>query len=204
MPSTWDYAREHAVPLLDRAGLVLHIADHELATVDLYGHNGDLLLPVYTSTGKLPAFCSGEWKASVVSRYARRVLGLKGKLVNWIGFSLDEARRVKSHDAKRYPLLELCLTREDCLALIADAGLPPPPKSRCFMCPHQTNAQWREVRASTEMWADAVRIDEETREANDQGRIYLHQQRVPLADVNLDIDDRKEPSRQCGFGLCFV
>lgn len=68
MPSTWDYAREYAAPLLARVGLDLHIAPHNLATVDLYGKNGDLLMPLYTSTGKLSTFCSGEWKARVVDR----------------------------------------------------------------------------------------------------------------------------------------
>jgi hypothetical protein len=29
-------------------------------------------------------------------------------------------------------------------------------------------------------------------------------QRVPLEQANLDADDRKEPSRQCGLGLCFI
>lgn len=32
----------------------VEIAPHTLATVDLYAGNGDLLLPVYTATGKLP------------------------------------------------------------------------------------------------------------------------------------------------------
>ena len=32
VPSTWEYAREHAAPLLSRIGLDLHIAPHELAT----------------------------------------------------------------------------------------------------------------------------------------------------------------------------
>jgi len=204
MPTTWEYADAYARPLLDSVGIPLHIASHDLATVDLYGHNGDLLIPTYTETGKLPTFCSTEWKARVVERYARRVLGLQGPLVNWIGFSLDEAKRVKTHEGKRYPLLELCLTREDCLHIIADAGLPPPPKSRCYMCPHQHNAEWREVKANPALWAEAVALDNEVRDADERGGVYLHAQRVPLEQADLDADDRKEPSRQCGLGLCFV
>jgi len=204
MPTTWEYADAYARPLLASVGLPLHIASHDLATVDLYGHNGDLLIPTYTATGKLQTFCSNEWKARVVERYARRVLNLEGPLVNWIGFSLDEAKRVKGHDGRRYPLLELCLTREDCLRIIAEAGLPPPPKSRCFMCPHQHNAEWREVKARPELWQQAVELDNDVRDADDRGGVYLHAQRVPLEQVDLDADDRKDPSRQCGLGLCFV
>lgn len=35
----------------------------------------------------------------------------------------------------RYPLREWGLTRRDCGKMIADAGLPVPPKSACFFCP---------------------------------------------------------------------
>jgi len=161
-------------------------------------------MPVYTPTGKTQTFCSNEWKARVVERYARRVLGLQGPLTNWIGFSLDERKRVKGHDGRRYPLLELSLSRQDCLALIAGAGLPPPPKSRCFMCPHQHNAEWREVRERPELWQQAIALDNEVRDNDDRGGLFLHAQRVPLEQADLEADDRKEPSRQCGLGLCFV
>jgi 3'-phosphoadenosine 5'-phosphosulfate sulfotransferase (PAPS reductase)/FAD synthetase len=204
MPTTWEYADRYMRPLLASVGLPLHIAGHELATVDIYGHNGDLLIPTYTATGKLPTFCSSEWKARVVERYDRRVLSLQGPRMNWIGFSLDEKKRVKGQDGRRYPLLDLNLTREDCLRIIADEGLPPPPKSRCWMCPHQHNAEWREVRERPELWQQAIELDHEIREADERGGVYLHAQRVPLEQADLEADDRKEPSRQCGLGLCFV
>ena len=133
MPTTWAYANEHMQPRMAAMGLALHIAPHSLATVDLYAHNGDLLVPTYTATGKLQTYCSNEWKARVVERYARRVLNLPKPYVNWIGFSLDEAKRVKGHGGRRYPLLDLHLTRADCLRIIADAGLPPLP-SRAVGC----------------------------------------------------------------------
>lgn len=203
MPSTWEYANAHARPLLAGVDLDLHIASHDLATVDLYGKNGDLLMPLYTKTGKLTTFCSGEWKARVVERYARTVLGI-ASYTAWIGFSLDERRRVKGRDGKRFPLLDLNLTRVDCLAIIESAGLPIPPKSRCFMCPHQHNAEWREVRADPVLWAQAIAIDEEMRDADERGDVYLHADRIPLERADLDAADRGEPSRQCGMGLCYV
>lgn len=203
MPTTWTYAREYAAPLLARVGLDLHIAPHDLATVDLYGKNGDLLVPVFTSTGKLPTYCSTEWKGRVVARYARRVLGVEGEIVNWIGFSLEERRRVKGEAGRRYPLLDLLLTRADCERIILDAGLPLPSKSRCFICPHQTAAEWAEVRAQPALWAEAVAVDEEVREADERGAVYLHASRRPLSEVTPD-DRAEEPHRQCGLGLCFV
>lgn len=203
MPTTWEYAETYARPLLARVGLELHIAPHDLATVDLYGKNGDLLMPLYTSTGKLSTFCSGEWKARVVDRYAKTKLGITDYIA-WIGFSLDERRRVKGREGKRFPLIELNLTRVDCLTIIENAGLPIPPKSRCYMCPHQHNAEWREVKAIPELWQSALDIDQEMRDADDRGDVYLHADRIPLEQANLDKEDRGEPSMQCGMGLCYV
>jgi hypothetical protein len=205
--TTWQYAREHAVPLLARVGLDLHIAPHDLATVDLYGKNGDLLVPVFTETGKLPTYCSTEWKARVVARYARTVLGVTGPITNWIGFSFDERQRVKGEDGRRYPLLDLMLTRADCERIITEAGLPLPRKSRCKMCPHQGNDEWLEIYDQPAEWAEAVAVDEELRDADERGGVYLHQSRRPLRDLtraDLDRAQPKEPSRQCGLGLCFV
>lgn len=203
MPSTWEYADAYARPLLARVGLELHIASHDLATVDLYGKNGDLLMPLFTSTGKLSTFCSGEWKARVVDRYAKTVLGITSR-IDWIGFSLDERRRIKGREGKRFPLIDLNLTRVDCLAIIERAGLPIPPKSRCYMCPHQHNAEWREVRNQPELWQQAIAIDEEMREADDRGAVFLHADRIPLEQADIDAADRGEPSMQCGMGLCYV
>jgi hypothetical protein len=207
MPTTWEYAREHAAPLLARVGLDLHIASHDLATVDLHGHNGDLLLPAFTDTGKLPTYCSTEWKQRVVARYARRVLGATDDLINWIGFSLDERKRVKADEGRSFPLIALGMTRQDCVNLIEAAGLPLPKKSRCYMCPHQSPDEWAEVYDDPALWARAVAVDDEVRDADERGGVYLHETRRPLALLtreDIATMRQREPSRQCGLGLCFV
>jgi hypothetical protein len=201
--STWEYADTYARPLLATVGLDLHIAGHELATVDLYGKNGDVLVPVFTSTGKLSTYCSGEWKARVVQRYARKVLNIDGELVNWIGFSFDERNRVKGDAGRAYPLLDLMLTKTDCQQIIIGAGLPLPRKSRCAICPHQNNDEWREVRDSNQ-WPLAVAVDEELRANDERGGVWLHSSRQPQEAVDLNAATRPEPARQCGLGMCFV
>jgi hypothetical protein len=72
------------------------------------------------------------------------------------------------------------------------------------MCPHQHNAEWREVRERPELWREALAVDQELREADERGGVWLHAQRVPLESADLDADDRTEPTRQCGLGMCFV
>ena len=205
MPTTWEYANAHMRPLLEKHGIELHIASHDLATLDLYDKHGSTLMPVYTKTGKTRTFCSGEWKARVVRRYARRVLNLPTPITNWIGFSLDEARRVKGDDGRKYPLLDLKLTRNDCLEIITGEGLPIPPKSRCWMCPNQTNDQWLEVYNNKELWTNAVNLDEELRAGFDMHEIFLHKERIPLQLVKLDTtNSASEPSAFCDTGNCFV
>lgn len=206
--STWDYLRDHIGPRLAEAGLAVEIAGHELATVDLYGGNGDLLIPAYTTTGKLGGFCSNEWKARVVHRYLK-TQGV-ASADQWIGFTLEERRRVPKVPEvgpwrRSYPLLDLMLTRSDCEKVILDAGLPLPSKSACFMCPHRDNAEWRHVRDNhPDQWQQAIEIDTEIREADERGGLWLHVSRVPLAEADLEAVDRRLPDRQCGLGTCFV
>jgi hypothetical protein len=203
MPRTWEYADKHMRPLLATVGLELHVAPHSLVTRDLYATNGDLLIPVFTETGKFQTYCSDEWKARVVQRYARTI-GIGTDNDVWIGFSLDEVKRIKGTDNRRFPLIDLMLTGEDCRSIVLAAGLPLPMKSRCWMCPNQHNAEWREVRADPELWRQAIELDDEIRANDDRGGVYLHASRKPLAEADIDTTDRAEPNRQCAFGMCFV
>jgi hypothetical protein len=209
--STWDYLDSHVAPLLAGVGLAVERAPHRLATVDLYGLNGDLLIPAFTATGKLPTFCSQEWKARVVQRHLRQTgVGPDTTVTTWIGFAADERDRIRGNYGegvwrKSYPLVDLGLTTGDCLAIVADQGWPEPPPSSCVMCPHRRNSQWRLLRdTSPDEWAEAIRIDAEIREADERGALYLHRQRVPLAAADIDTDDPDEVARQCSLGLCMV
>jgi hypothetical protein len=209
--STWDYLDTHVAPLLAGAGLTVERAPHRLATVDLYGLNGDLLIPAFTATGKLPTFCSQEWKARVVQRHLRATgVGPETVVTTWIGFAADEADRIRGNYGegvwrKSYPLVERGLTTGDCLAVIKRHGWPEPPPSSCVMCPHRRNSQWRLLRdSSPEEWAQAIAIDTEIRAADERGALYLHRQRVPLAEADIDTDEPDEVARQCSLGLCYV
>lgn len=228
--STWDYLEEITRPLLAPIGLSVEIAPRSLAYVDLYGLNGDLLLPVYTKDGKLSAFCSDEWKAQVVKRYLHLLaLGytpteiaklpensvreemkrrIDEQFTNWIGFAWDERKRIKNTDGRSFPLCDLMLTKADCIKIIEDEGLPLPPPSSCWMCPNKYNWQWRLLRDKYPSdFEQACQLDEEIREWDiEQGNsgVWLHESRVPLRQANLEANDRKELVRQCGLGMCMI
>ena len=130
------------MPLLEKLGLRLEVAPHALAKRDLYARNGDLLLPAWTAEGRLPTFCSSEWKRRVVRRHLRAA-GV-ADCVTWIGISLDEFGRAKDSERKwqkfDWPLLfSVPLRRSECRQLVIDFGLPPPPRSSCW-CLSRTGA----------------------------------------------------------------
>lgn len=228
--STWDYLTEVTQPLLASIGLSAEIAPRALAYVDIYGLNGDLLLPVFTPTGKLSAFCSDEWKGQVVKRYLHLLsLGytpteiatlsesrvreemkrrIEERFTNWIGFAWDERKRIKGTEGRKFPLCDLMLTKADCIKIIQDEGLPLPPPSSCWMCPNMPNEEWRYIRDNYPGdFEQACQIDDEVRTEDlerGNGGVWLHESRVPLRQANLDVDDRKGPARQCGLGLCMI
>lgn len=213
--ATWAYLREHVTPLLARVGLSVEIAGHDLSTVDLYskGAAADLLMPVFTQTGKLETFCSTEWKARVVQRFLRaRGYGPERPVRTWIGISLDEATRVRRAalrwQALGYPLIgDYPATRGDCVKIIERAGLPPAPKSSCWCCPHRQNEQWADLKANSPVdWTAAVALDKEIRAADGGGGVFLHFSRVPLDEADLSIPAPADlPLLEgCDSGYCWT
>lgn len=204
--ATWAYSDTVVRPKLASVGVTLsRISKSQFATVDLYGLNGDLLLPAYTADGgKMGGFCSNEWKRRVVMRWLR-AQGVDACRM-WIGYSTDERKRVKAQREKwlqpRYPLLELNLSRADCQRVVAEAGWPPPPRSACYMCPHMTNAEWRDLRdTAPEDFKKAIQVDEMIRE--DDSNAFVHRSGAPLAVADLSQPD-PQITLGCTEGDCFV
>jgi len=75
------------------------------------------------------------------------------KVIKLIGFECDEEYRLRRADARahsgktdplearryeyRFPLMEWGYNLAKCCEIIAEAGLPVPPKSACYFCPNQ-------------------------------------------------------------------
>lgn len=211
---TWEYHERHTAPLLlETVGLTVDVAGHDLSTVDVYGKNGDLLVPAYTATGKLPTLCSTEWKKRVVRRYLRGLgYGPSKPVDSWMGFSLDEVERLKTSDVAwqryRWPLcFDLKLTRADCAQLVRDFGWPEPPKSSCWMCPHRKNPQWRRLRDEYPAdFAAAVAFDREIRANDQRGGVFLHFSGKPLEEADLGADEPGDdaPLFACMAGGCWT
>lgn len=192
---------EHLAGLESRcraAGVPLHRAS-----------KGDLLehleqVPTYKGTGRGAKFCSGNFKRDVVLGTIAR-LRAKGQLVEQhFGISLDEHHRMRGPRrpfiTNIYPLVELRMTRHDCVRWVEAKGYPRPPRSSCVFCPYRTNAEWRHLRdTDPEGWAVAL-------EADQRADGFVHRSCVPLAEADLSPSTDGQPSlfgEECE-GLCGV
>lgn len=169
---------------------------HRFASVPYFVRNAD------GSGGMARRQCTSEYKLSPIGRKVRELLGAqapdfrrvpKGNTAEqWIGFSLDEVGRVSDKDGvsyitKRYPLLDLRMTRDDCERWLRRRGWTSVAKSACIGCPYHGNRQWRDLRDNhPDEWADAVAFDESIRKGGARGlplngEAFLHRSRVPLS-----------------------
>lgn len=209
-PTTWEYMEQYTQPLMQSLGLEIEVAPHSLATVDIHGHNGNLLLPVWTETGKFSAYCSGEWKRDVCERHCREK-GIKSGTL-WLGFSFDERKRWRKSMGKtrhqwttECPLVDKMITTQMCYQVIEDWGWPFPEVSSCWMCPHKRNAEWRLIRDHhPDLFESACQMDHEEREDDMEGGVWLHHSRVPLDEADLSIDEPEQQVQQCTLGTCFI
>lgn len=209
--TTWRYLDHWTRPRLREIGVEIHRVPKSLyATVDLWGgaDGNSLLIPAFTNQsgeiGKLPTLCSNEWKLRVLQRWATKEHGVRQATL-WMGMSTDELERVKFPQGKwqkRYPLVELKMSRGDCIAFIFRSGLPMPSRSSCWMCPNHREDEWRDERDNTPRdFANAVWLEREIQKRDPHA--FLHSECKPLDQVNFD--PRNEVMfGGCDSGMCFV
>lgn len=212
-----------------RARLPLHIVragdirsdaldpEHRYASIPLFVRNPD------GSRGMGRRQCTSEYKLAPILRKQRELAGLKPRqrsseiLVESIqGISYDETQRMRDPHfpwiVNGYPLVDLKMTRQDCLRWNDQHGFPRPPRSACLGCPFHSDAEWLHIRETDpDGWADAVDFDTRIRDGvpalrvPSHGQNFLHGSLRPLAEASL----RPEDDGQLPFdfeceGLCGV
>lgn len=218
--ATWRYFDTVLRPNLQTVGVDLIRLPHSFEgdgwnTVDLMGgaDGRTTLIPAYTTHRKdkstlsqAAKFCSNEWKARPIERYYRS-LGLTGGQI-WIGFSIDELHRMRGFDPREkwnhlYPLVDLRMTRGDCVALVERMGWPSPPRSACWMCPYRTDAEWRHLLSTDPDDFDlAIALDDQLRETDPT--LYLHRSGKPLREVQFSTNQTDMLADTCASGMCFT
>lgn len=163
-------------------------------------------LPLFTQPetgdnrhGRLRRQCTREYKIRPLERAAREWLGLRPRqraagrfaVEEWIGISADEAHRAKpsriSWISSRWPLLDLGMTRRDCIDWLEQHGHPIPRKSACVFCPFHDDATWAWMkREAPAEFARACAFDAQLRAGGlrgVRGPVYVHRSLRPLAEV---------------------
>ena len=156
--------------------------------------------------------CTTEYKVVPIRQAVRDALRIprrgrtrKGVRVEMLlGISTDEAQRMKPSRVafieNRWPLIDLGMSRADCLAWCADRGFPEPPKSSCVGCPFHTDAQWANLTPAE--LTDAAIVDATIRRGVTQGELYLHRSLVPLAEIEFRPGPGPDPFGNECEGLC--
>lgn len=161
--------------------------------------------------------CTGDFKIKVVARWLRDHGASKDNPATvGLGISLDEFHRMRndsgiSWEKLAYPLIDLRLTRQDCINIIEKAGLPIPPKSSCWFCPFHTLRRWQEMRKQEpELFWKACELEmmlNERRGLSPKDRVWLTRKLKPLAQATTElIQDELFDDEQaiCESGYCMI
>ena len=144
--------------------------------------------------------CTYYFKISVVYREIRKLTKTVKKRLpeNFarvaLGISTDEfAREHPSRDKwvqNTFPLLyDLKWSRKDCIDFVMEELGVIPKKSACYMCPYMSNKQWKDLRDNQPNdWKKAIDYDELIRNLNPNVQNFIHRDRIPLKEANLDSD----------------
>ena len=145
--------------------------------------------------------CTAKYKIEPTERKVRELMGLKKnqrwtRCEFWLGISIDEAQRMKDsgHNMKinRYPLMEMMMSRQDCINWFKEKEFNVPYKSSCVFCPFHSNKQWIEMKKSKKVWKNIVKIDKALRNRkgdyykNNTLKGYLHSSQKPIDEVDFN------------------
>jgi len=192
--------------LAESAGMQFHIVkagNMKEDALDPEAKFVSLPLHIYTKDGRKAMgrrTCTRNYKILPLLEKERELAGLapfqrskQHRLTCIIGISWDESERMRdpafSWIRNEYPLVDLRITREQCLKWNEEQGFPTPPRSACIGCPYHSNTEWLNIKENDpESWQDAIQFEKDlqkiakTRFGSD---VFLHNQRVPLQDVVL-------------------
>ncbi len=119
---------------------------------------------------KIWRWSTRDYKITPIHRYYR---SLGTHITEYLGIAYDEVERIKPsrepYVTSKFPLVDLKMTRENCIELIRSAHLPIPVKSGCFFCPFQDISRWQALYANhRNLYRKAMRLEELSKHFPDQ------------------------------------
>ena len=132
-------------------------------------------------------WCTRDFKVNPIHRYYS---GLGGHIYQYVGIAFDEIHRMKDsredYITNIYPLIDERMTRQDCLDLIAEVGLPKPERSGCYFCPFNSTERWKELLDKyPELFEKAIALEEHSKHFPNQrltDQVFRHRDRVTLRE----------------------
>jgi hypothetical protein len=224
-PATLRYVREIAVPYAATQGVELH----ELRHVRRDGTEETLYrkltressrstgIPIYLEGAGAPArrSCTSEFKIRRMAVWQRRHGATRAApAITGLGISLDEFQRARTDSGidtqvLEYPLIDMRLTRQDCMNIIERAGLPVPPKSSCWFCPFHRIPAWQKLKRETpELFDRAIALEQTLSNRSEmlgRGKVFLTRKLRPIDTVvgnQTDMFDDADDA--CESGFCMV
>ncbi len=179
---TWAYARDNGISLVEVARKT---NDGETLLERTKRETRSIHIPARMANGAPGRRdCTNVYKRDVI----REWMG-KGEHVVGLGISWDEMHRMHTDSGYKnivneYPLIDLRLTRTECLRIVREAGLPQPPKSSCWFCPFHRQAEWHDLRLHhPDLFDQAAELEQlliDKRAALGKDAIYLTPKGMPL------------------------
>lgn len=182
--------------------------------------------------GQLQRHCTHEYKIRPIEKkfrelllelgYARqytdgRIFINRGVEVNaLLGITTDEAERMKANRNKKitnkYPLIDLRMSRGDCLDWLTAKGLPLPQKSSCIICPYHNDTHWNEMKKNHPRdWSMAVKLDKDLRgetlriATTVDNTIFIHKSCYPLEKaITANQKEQSAPTQDMCDGICWT
>jgi hypothetical protein len=162
--------------------------------------------PFFFHGGMLPKQCSKEFKTRAITREIRRMIELRPKhrgpsepiVEVMLGISKDESHRMKPSEVPwiehKYPLIDLRMTRGDCVRWLERHGFDTPPRSACVFCPFQSQEEFDDMKRNPldDDFERAVAFDEAIRHGGggSDGPFFVSDQRRPLGEIQFDRQHR--------------
>jgi hypothetical protein len=156
--------------------------------------------------------CTERYKIEPIQRFTRQ--WLRKGVIQWMGISTDEASRMKPSRRKyighRWPLIELGMSRGDCIQWMLDNGYPAPKKSSCIFCPFHSDRHWLEMRTQDpRSFAAAADFERrlqavDTKHGQPPFTPFLHRSLRPLGEAILTSDPQPNMFENDCSGHCGV
>lgn len=198
----------------------------DLAFVTVRSHRGKLHED-YLQLGSMPVranrSCTSNFKILPIRRWARTIVGNQNGVLlcqSWLGITSDESTRAKDPGQPywagvTFPLIEMDISRRQCVDILKRHGWEHVRKSGCFCCPFHNMRGWAKLAKDHPDLFD-ITVEMESRKMKQFGGQTFIGKKLPLTyvtpsttltDFGMVIDDEGDDSRSStceGFGGCFI